>query len=258
MRKILLAIALLSCFGCNRYLNPSMMFKTPKDFQYTVDQTIGNIEYRIAPNDIISFDVYSNDGFKLIEQTVAVSTAGSASQIGVQTEESVIEYSVDIDGFVKLPTIGRFKIKDLTVREAELALEKQYEVYYKKPFVMIRVTNRRVMVFTGKGGEGKVVNLKNENTSLIEALAEAGGIQETGKAYKVKLIRGDYKNPQVQLIDLSTVEGMKQSNLLLQANDIIYVEPKPQTSQGIFAELAPIVGIITSIALVYVILNPNK
>ena len=38
------------------------MFKTPKNFQYTVDQTIGNLEYRIASDDIIEFSIYNNDG----------------------------------------------------------------------------------------------------------------------------------------------------------------------------------------------------
>ena len=53
------------------------------------------------------------------------------------------------------------------------------------------------------------------------------------------------------LIDLSTIEGMSQSNLLLQSNDIIYVEPVPRVSQELLSQLAPIIGIITSLALVY-------
>ena len=69
-------------------------------------------------------------------------------------------------------------------------------------------------VFPGAGGEGKVVNLENENTTLIEALALAGGITNTGKANKIKVIRGDLRNPKVMLVDLSTIEGMKQSNML--------------------------------------------
>ena len=111
--------------------------------------------------------------------------------------------------------------------------------------------DRRVMVFPGTGGSGTVVTLENENTTLIEALALAGGITETGKSNVIKLIRGDSRNPQVHLIDLSTVEGMTKSNMLLQANDIIYVEPVKRVSQNILAELAPIVGIVTSLLLLY-------
>jgi polysaccharide export outer membrane protein len=115
--------------------------------------------------------------------------------------------------------------------------------------------NRRVLVFPGTGGTGRTVQLTNENMSLIEALALAGGLTQTGKAYKIKLIRGDLRNPKVMLIDLSTIDGMRQSNMLLQANDIIYVEPVPRYSQEILSQLAPIIGIITSLALVYQIVD---
>jgi polysaccharide export outer membrane protein len=130
-------------------------------------------------------------------------------------------------------------------------LEGQYATFYNKPFVMLRVLNRRVLVFPGTGGFGRVVNIDNENTTLIEALALAGGLTNTGKAWKIKLIRGDLRNPKVMLIDLSTIEGMKQSNLLVQANDIIYVEPVPRYSQEVLAQILPIVGILTSVALIY-------
>jgi len=227
------------------------MFKTPKDYPYKVDQTIGNVEYQIAPNDIMALSVFTNDGFKLIDLTTNATSMTSGSSVSSNINESATRYTVDVDGNVKLPIIGKFKIKDLTVREAEKQLEEKYAVFYNKPFVMLAVVNRRVMVFPGTGGTGKVVTLQNENTTLIEALALAGGITETGKAARIKLIRGDNRNPQVHLIDLSTVEGMKQSNMLLQANDIIYVEPVKKTSNRILAELAPIVGIVTSLLLLY-------
>jgi polysaccharide biosynthesis/export protein len=256
MRKVLVFIALTTLLaGCR--LNPSIMFKTPKDYPYKVDQTIGVVEYHLAPNDIISLSVFTNDGFKLIDLTTNVNSLTAGGTSGT-INESATRYTVDIDGFVKLPIIGRYKIKDLTIREAEKQLEEKYSVFYNKPFVMLEVVNRRVMVFPGSGGSGTVVTLENENTTLIEALALAGGLAETGRAGRVKLIRGDNRNPQVHLIDLSTVEGMKQSNMLLQANDIIYVEPVKKTSTRILAELAPIVGIVTSLLLLYeIVINQD-
>ncbi len=235
------------------------MFKTPHDYQYTVDQTIGNVEYRIAPNDIVGFSVYTNDGFKLIDLTTnigAVSGVGT-NNVNFNAYNGAIQFPVEPDGQVKLPIIGKIKISGLTVREAEKLLEQQYATYYNKPFVVLRVVNRRVLVFPGAGGAGRVISIENENTTVIEALALAGGIAVTGKAKKIKLIRGDTRNPQVMLIDLSTIEGMKQSNLMLQANDIIYVEPVPRISQEILAQITPIVGIITSLLLIYTIATGN-
>lgn len=248
MKRILLLV-FVTCFfsACN--INPSVMFKTPKHYDYYVDQTIGNAEYRIAPNDIIGFSVYTNDGFKLVDLTtsIASSAVSNSSSLGTITTQFLVEP----DGNVKLPIIGKVKISGLTVRECEKLLEEQYSAFYNKPFVMLKVMNRRVVVFTGSGGRGIVVHLENENTTIIEALALAGGITETGKAYKIKLVRGDLRNPKVMLIDLSTIDGMKQSNMLMQANDIIYVEPVPRISQEVLSRLTPIVGIITSLALLY-------
>jgi len=245
-RLVPLLFLLSSC-----QINPSIMFKVPKNFEYANDQTIGNVEYRITPNDIIGFSVYTNDGFKLVDLTTSAVSVASPIQNSMGGNTNQTLYLVEPDGQVKLPIIGKTKISGMTVREAEKHLEQQYATFYNKPFVMIRVTNRRVLVFPGTGGTGRVVTLDNENTHLIEALALAGGLTNTGKAYKIKLIRGDLRNPKVMLIDLSTVEGMKQSNMMLQANDIIYVEPVPRVSQELLTQITPDIGIITSLALIY-------
>lgn len=226
--------------GC-LHINSSVMFRTPEDYKFA-DFSKDSVQlYKIAPNDVIEFRIYTNDGFKLIDVT------GSTSQGSL----TVISYIVELDGTVKLPQLGKVYVSGLNVREAERFLETQYSKYFNNPFVLIKVTNKRVVVFNGSGGVGTVVVLLNENTTLIEALAQAGGITGTGKASRIKLIRGNLRNPQVQLIDLSTMEGVKKSNMVVQANDIIYVEPLPRLSQGILTEMSPLLGIITSMLLMY-------
>ena len=248
MRKLVLFLLfIVTLSSCN--INPSVMFRVPSNYEYDVDQTIGNVEYRVSPNDIVSMSVYTNDGFKLIDLTASAESVMSRGGAGMNNMS--FQYLVEPDGNMKLPIIGKLKLAGLTIREAEKFLETQYANFYNKPFVVIRVVNRRVTVFPGTGGSGRMVNLDNESTTVIEALALAGGITNTGKARKIKLIRGDLRNPRVILIDLSTIEGLKQGNLLLQANDIIYVEPVPRISQEVLTQIAPIVGIITSFALIY-------
>jgi polysaccharide export outer membrane protein len=189
------------------------MFRVPSNNEYDVDQTIGNVEYRVSPNDIVSMSVYTNDGFKLIDLTASAESVMSRGGAGMNNMS--FQYLVEPDGNMKLPIIGKLKLAGLTIREAEKFLETQYANFYNKPFVVIRIVNRRVTVFPGTGGSGRMVNLDNESTTVIEALALAGGITNTGKARKIKLIRGDLRNPRVILIDLSTIEGLKQGNLLL-------------------------------------------
>ncbi len=124
------------------------------------------------------------------------------------------------------------------------------------PFVQISVTNRRVIVFPGNGGDAKVLYLANNNTTLLEAIALAGGIAERGRASRIKLIRkNDNGQRQVYRIDLSTIEGLKYTDILVQANDYIYIEPVPEIGRELLKEVAPIVSLISSAAIVISVIS---
>jgi polysaccharide export outer membrane protein len=237
-----------------RIFNSSIMFKTPKGYQYSSPPSTPVREFKIAPNSEFELRLFSNDGFKLVD----ITSVESSSSANLSNNQGVL-YKVEFDGTVKLPVVGRTHVDGLTIRECETMLETLYTKYYRKPFVMLKIVSKRVFVFPGSAGTGTVVELKYDNMTLIEALAQAGGIATRGKARKVKLIRGDLKNPQVFLIDLSTINGVKQADLVLQSNDIIYIEPRNDLFKGIAAEVAPIVSVLfTAITLYAIISGINK
>jgi polysaccharide export outer membrane protein len=156
---------------------------------------------------------------------------------------------------VNLPIINRVNLIGKTIREAEFFLEDKYEETFIDPFVLLNVSNRRVTIFPGDGGSGRVITLENNNIKLLEALALAGGLSATGRAKSIKLIRGDLSNPQVYKINLSRIENINQANIILQANDIIYVEPVGVTTRQVLSEIAPILGLVTSLLTLYVVLD---
>jgi polysaccharide export outer membrane protein len=130
-------------------------------------------------------------------------------------------------------------------------LEEVYSKYLNDPFVQLNVVNKKVVVFPGnEGGNAKVLTLKNPQTTLFDALAEVGGIAD-GRSDRIKLIRGDLKNPDIFLIDLSTIRGMTEANLTLQANDIIIVQPRAKVAQKILREITPYLSLITTVLVVY-------
>ena len=153
-----------------------------------------------------------------------------------------------------MPLIGKVLIAGLTVKEAEKLLEEKYSNTYVDPFVTLRISNKRVIVFPGNGGQAKVLPLANNNTNVMEALASAGGILEDGKAYKVKLIRNNPDSthkPFVYLMDLSRIEGLSQAKSIVQAGDIIYVEPRYRPFATFSREIAPVVTLLTSVLILY-------
>lgn len=243
MRKLLYLFGLSLFFSSCAWLNPSIMLKTNKDYKYSQnpDSTKAS-DYKISSNDILEFSMYSNDGFKLVDLTSL-----NAANMGYRFESN-IKYLVESDGSAKLPVLGRIKLSGYTIREAESLLEEKYSSFYVRPYVIMSVSNKRVIVFPGSAGDAKVIPLLNNNTTLIEALALAGGIADDGKARMVKLIRETPdKKHDVFLIDLSKIEGIKQGSMVLQANDIIYIEPRKKYASRFIQEAAPIVSILTSI-----------
>ena len=243
---LLLVYTLIIFQGC-RSLNPSVMLKTKKDYKYSTFPPTQLLEYKIASNDEISFNIFSNDGFKMIDITAMAGGAGGSTS---GTKGGLV-FKVEFDGTVKLPLLGRVVMKGLTVREAESFLEEKYSAFYNKPFVLLEVTNKKVIIFPGAAGSARVLSMTRDNTTLLEALADAGGIAVSEKAYNIKSIRGDLKNPEVYLIDLSTIEGMKQADLVLQANDIIYVTPKLQIATGVIGQIMPYLSFITTMIVFY-------
>lgn len=219
------------------------MLKTSKDYTYDkIVDSLSKQDYKIDVNDIVNVRIFSNDGFKIID-------LASSSQL---TRWIDLDYVVNRDGTCKLPLIGRVKLAGLSIREATEYLEQIYADYYVKPFVYLNITNKRVIVFPGNGGVAKVLNLTNNNTTVIEALALTGGISEDGKAYKVKLIRNqDNEKPKVYLMDLSKIEGISVGNTVVLAHDIIYVEPRYRFAKTIVAEITPIITLISSTFLLY-------
>lgn len=222
------------------------MIRVPADFQYDKFTTGPDSLYRLAANDIINVRILTNNGENLINVTgdVESSSANSNSQFGG------IPILVEYDGTSKLPLIGRVSLAGLTRREAEDKLEGLYKEQYKDPYITITYNNRKVLVFPGTGSNAKVVSFTGDNMNLVEALAEVGGISNTGRAKSVKLIRGDLKNPKVFKIDLSTLEGMKQADLALQSGDIIYVDPYEDPAIIFSRNITPYLAAITSIASV--------
>jgi polysaccharide export outer membrane protein len=245
----LFAIVILS--GC-RFLRPDIMLRTPKDYVYSpIKDTLSIKESKITTNDVVDFKLFSNDGFKLIDLT---SSGLSMNNL----QNSSIQYVVENDGTIKLPVLGNIQLSGMTIREAQNMLEEKYSQFYVKPFVILKITNKRVIVFPGSGGSAHVLPITNNNTTLIEALALAGGLPEYSKAHMIKVIRGDPMKPTVYLIDLSTISGVAMANMVVQANDIIYVEPRIRISSELLKELEPYLALLNSTFLVYTLYITTK
>jgi polysaccharide biosynthesis/export protein len=230
-------------------INKNVMLKTHTDYVYdTLFTDSTNVEYRLAPNDIISFQLFTNEGAMILEFTSG--NTNSPRYFNFQD----FNYYLDNDGYADLPQAGRVKLSGLTINEAQSLLEEKYVSQFNSPYAIVKVINRRVLVFPGEGGQARVVPLLNQNITVLEALALAGGISDRGNASKVKLIRRTAEGDKVVLMNLSTIEGLEYAQMTVQAGDVIYVEPVPEIASEIMRDLQPYFTIVTGLALSYAII----
>jgi polysaccharide export outer membrane protein len=242
--------AMVSMLVTSCGINSNLMLKTDKDYEYapidSLNQTKG--DYRIDVNDIIQLRFFTNNGLKVLDISSATE-GGNQSQ--VFNPNNTLSYVIQSDSMVRLPVLGLVNIVGLTIREAEIRLQSMYSEYYVDPFIQISVTNKRVVIFPGDGGAAQVIYLQNNNTTLMEVIALAGGIADRGRASRIKLMRKDEEGKRlVYKFDLSKIEGLAYTDFIVQANDYIYIEPVPELGREILQEVAPIVSLISSAAIV--------
>jgi polysaccharide biosynthesis/export protein len=208
-----------------------------KDYQYFELAQKQIEQYIIQPGDELNLMIYSRDGFKLVD---VLGSPGSASG------QSTSSYAVDKEGFAKFPVLGDFYVKGYTESELERLLAEKFAGLFVDPYVILKVINRRAIVFSGSSAS--VISLNRTPTSLLEVLSAAGGLGNDLKAYKIKIIRGDLKNPEVHLVDLSTLEGVRKTDLIVQGNDIIYIEQRRIIANDILNTFMPYISFVTTIS----------
>lgn len=217
-RLVLLILSSSGLWGCAVY-KKNIMLKTPEDFKsapITNDILKAERNYVIQKNDLLHLEVYSNKGERIIDPNPQLSQQNAGKP---EDEHPEVKYLVELNGNVKFPVVGEMHMEGLTLRQGEAILQAEFEEYYKDAFVVLNYLNKRVIVLGAVGGQ--VIPLTNQNMTLAEILALAKGLPNDSKADNLRILRDD----KVFLVDLSTVAGFQAGNMIMEAGDIIYVEP---------------------------------
>ncbi|MCC3157825.1 polysaccharide biosynthesis/export family protein [Hymenobacter sp. 15J16-1T3B] len=292
---LLVVLGLSSC--SKKIYNQRVMFKMNAEGQMDTAKVRravnrANRNYTIQNNDLLAVRVYTNSGERIIDPNGELrfgnpagllSTGANGSRTlsnvggqggGAGTSSSAAgesEFLVQTDGYVKLPLVNRVRVQGLTLMQADSLLQVRYSEFYKGVFVTTRVTNNRVVVLGSPGG--KIVPLVNDNMNLLEVLAAAGGVdgaaggagslyRSGGNVSNVRIIRGDLKNPQVEIVDLTTIAGMRRANLQMEPNDIVYIEPVRRPFYDSLNDAAPVLGlaglVLNTAALIITIIRYNS
>ena len=223
----------------------------PTDINDTVYHDEMVFENKIMPNDRVGIMVYNQSGAGPGQLTSMISSRGS-QQGGGRGADETQGLLVTQGGSVRLPLIGSTSIKGLTEDEAAEYLMKQYGKYLRNPYVTVEIMNQRIFIL-GEVKNPGVVPVTNGTMNLIEAIARSGDLTDFAERRGILVLRGDLRDPEVRMIDLTHMSTIQVSSLYLKPNDIVYVQPRSSKGRKIaFDEISPPFQLVSSILAPFV------
>ena len=93
--------------------------------------------------------------------------------------------------------------------------------------------------------------------TLFEVIASAGGIGGKNSSKKITVIRKNNKENKIFNINLSTIEGIKYGNMIMQSHDIIHIKPNFNIDIGVFQNFQSVFSMLSSLSIILLTLNQN-
>lgn len=223
-------LLLNGCFSKERIL---FQDEDAKEEQKTLNvKTNAEYDYKIVTQDRVSIEVYKHPD-------LSTSTENKSNEkLGLKVSK---------DGTIRLPLINDVKIEGLTEEETALLIEEKLSKYIRSPHVKVEILNKRAYVL-GEVKNPGVVAFNTDYMNIINLISLQGGFTEYADKENIKIIKGDLKNPKVSSLDLTDMNDIKVSNLIIEPNDIIYIQPNDTKQTNLkINEYTPLLGLIGSL-----------
>ena len=214
-------------------------------------------EYRLQFNDIVDVRIQTSD--ERMNELFNLRLERNNNSSGVLSSGGDIYYmtgfSLDKEGFIDLPLVGKVHVENKSLAEAKEAIARELDKYFTSNdyFIRVKLGGIRYSAFGEFRRPGKYVVLQDRMT-IFEAIANAGDLNVVAKRDEVLLIRQYPEGTKLHRINLNDRHLIHTPFYFIQPNDQLYVEPMRVRELGagenISQSLQLIVTSITAAALV--------
>lgn len=217
---ILAIIVFASCGQYKRFTYLQPVGKPPLDSLYKKTFTW----YKLQPADIlyirvISLDKNVTEMFNIDQSSVTTSIGGSGGG-----NYFMMGHSVDKDGYISLPVLGKIQVAGSTIEEARTIIQKKAEEYINDARTEVKLVSFKVS-FLGEVRSPGQINIFSDKANILEGVSLAGDITYNGNRKKVLILRSFETGTKTINVDLTRRDILSSPLYYLQPNDIVYVEP---------------------------------
>lgn len=193
--------------------------------------------FRLRPKDKINIVVSSTDPM-LISQFNLTSVSQNMNALGTtlapQTSvggstsgTSILAYTVDEQGDINFPVLGKIAVEGKTRQEVSVYIKSRLieRELVLDPIVTVEYVNMTVNVLGEVNRPGRI-NAQKDYFTILDAIAEAGDLTINGQRENVMVMREVDGEDQTYFINLCDRQNMLTSPAYyLQQNDVVYVTP---------------------------------
>lgn len=222
---ILISLVLILIFGSCvsrkkltyiQYSNLSTRFdEQPSDTRVSVTPAA----YKIMPYDNLYIRVITPDPQWSELFNMDLGTGGLT-----QESASLSGYSVDVDGRIEIPFVGKVLVAGKTLSEIKFDLDTIFKRYVADAAINIRLVNNAVSIIGEVSAPGRYV-LFRDRINIFEALSMAGDLSVYSNRQKIQLIRPTPYGPVVKEFSLTDRSILASEFYYIMPNDIIYAMP---------------------------------
>ncbi len=228
---LVLLLVLLSTCACI----PKERITYLQENEYPTDELITIKQqqppYRLQIADVLSIRVKALDQ-ELVEIFNPVNSNSTSLDEGYYYDG----FAVDTHGNIRIPTLGELNVLGHTTEEVREVIEtKLLEDYFTENaniFVTVKLAGIRYTI-AGEIGDSGVKTELTEKLTLLDAIANSGGVPVTGDLTDILIVRQYPGGQKVHHMDLTQIDIMQSPYYLIQPNDLILINPLPQKTIGV-------------------------
>jgi polysaccharide export outer membrane protein len=222
-------------------------------------------EYLLQYNDVVEINIKTSD--PMLNTLFDINSGGNQNRMmmggGMMSGGDIFYlsgYTLNDDGIVELPVIGKVKIVGMNTEDAKLAIENELKkiVRDNEYFVRLRLGGIRYSALGEFVRPGKYTILQNRVT-IFEAIANAGDLTIQAKRDNIMLIRQYPDGSKAYRVNLNDNGIMASEFYFIRPNDMIYVEPMKVRELGTGTTFLQTLQLLTALAtlglLVYTTTN---
>ncbi|OQA99121.1 MAG: Polysaccharide biosynthesis/export protein [Bacteroidetes bacterium ADurb.Bin217] len=236
----LIFITVITFFsGCTSNKNLVYLENLPQGTE-KISTSKQTLEYTLQKGDIVYVKILSIN--KELNELFNIENSNNQNAYINETSINLKGFTIDNDGYIRLPVIDTVKIEGLQAYEAERVVQTKVNEYFKNATVVLKPLNTKISILGEVNRPGQFVIYRN-NINILEAIAMAGDVNQFADKKKILIIRTINNTTTTYRVDLTDKNVLSNKDFYLMPNDIVIVEPLNLKS---FRVNTPTISIILS------------